>query len=677
VDAPTPVNKNPGTAASGRTVGGRYTLGATVGSGGMGTVWRAHDELLRRDVAVKEVLLPPGLPARERELLCERTLREARAAAALNHPAVVRVYDVVQDGERPWIVMELLEARSISEVLRDDGPMPVRKVAEMGLAVLGALEAAHRVGVLHRDVKPGNVLLGADGRTTLTDFGVARSANESPLTSTGLLLGSPQYIAPERARGQSFGPASDLWSLGATLYTAVEGRAPFDRGDPLPTMTAVVCEPPDPVSFAGPLAPILDALLAKNPDERWDAARTRSALKTVLAGGSIAPTSPAPGAADQAPRQQRRRPDQRGLPGRFGAGSTPRPASRALESTGAMEGTAAWDAVGDSGPSRPVSPPPPVSPAPPPPSAAPTNIRPVGRNYGRPTTYDPHPARPAASEGQPDATSLLPGSPAAAPQSPGAPTQVYRPPVSPAAPGVHPVSGGPGTPRRAAYLNSPEAMRASAAGETSRVPNPGTLVNTKRRNQLLFALVAAAVVLVMGIGAYAIGSFLSNSDDREQPSTPAQKPADVSLQLVPHQDAQGRFTVDVPAGWEQRVGGTYVDYVGSNDTKVRLLVEKKRTSEIALDGAESFQGDKERSGDISNFQTVRREKTDQQLGGQETWEWEWTYVDTKSGQARRVLWRNTVVNGRSYNVYISAPDEGFDKNRRLLDAMTKTFRLTA
>ena len=288
VDAPTPVDgTSAANAPDGRTVGRRYTLRSSVGSGGMGTVWRAFDELLRREVAVKEVLLPAGIPAPERAVLCERTLREARAAAALNHPAVIRVYDVVNDGDRPWIVMELLDAASLADTLRDEGPLPYDRVAEIGLAVLGALEAAHRVGVLHRDVKPGNVLLGSDSRVTLTDFGVARSPNESPLTSTGLLLGSPQYIAPERARGRPFGPPSDLFSLGATLYTAVEGRPPFDRGDPLPTMTAVVVEPPDQMAFAGPLAPVLLGLLEKDPEQRWDAIKTRNALRTVLSGGRI------------------------------------------------------------------------------------------------------------------------------------------------------------------------------------------------------------------------------------------------------------------------------------------------------------------------------------------------------------------------------------------------------
>ncbi|NUS72075.1 MAG: protein kinase [Corynebacteriales bacterium] len=249
----------------------------------MGTVWRAFDQLLQREVAVKEVLIHDGLPDREREMLCERTFREARAAAQLDHSSVIRVYDVVQDSDRPWIIMEVLDSRSLAEIIADDGILPPLRVAEIGLSVLSALQAAHKLDILHRDVKPGNVLICPNGRVVLTDFGVARSPNESRLTSTGLLLGSPQYIAPERARGRPFGAPSDLFSLGATLYAALEGKPPFDRGEPIPTMTAVVCEPPDPMPNAGPLEDVILGLLEKNADERWDAERTKSAMRAVIA----------------------------------------------------------------------------------------------------------------------------------------------------------------------------------------------------------------------------------------------------------------------------------------------------------------------------------------------------------------------------------------------------------
>ncbi len=270
------------TSIPGRIIGERYALLGAVGAGGMGTVWRAHDKLLRRDVAVKEVLLPPGVPRAERQMLCERTLREARAAASLNNPAVVRIYDVVEEDDRPWIVMELVAARSLAEIINDTGPLQPHLVADVGMQVLGALEAAHAAGILHRDVKPGNILLSDDGRATLTDFGVARASGDSALTSTGLLLGSPAYIPPERARGRPAVPASDLWSLGATLYAAVEGRPPYDKGDPLHTLTAIVSDPPPPFTLAGPLRPVLTGLLDKEPEHRWDVRRARDGFRDAM-----------------------------------------------------------------------------------------------------------------------------------------------------------------------------------------------------------------------------------------------------------------------------------------------------------------------------------------------------------------------------------------------------------
>src|SRR5207248_4683065 len=178
----------------------RYRLLRSLGEGGMGRVWLARDEILHRDVAVKEVVPPPGLTPAEREEMGRRTLREARAAARLTHPNVVRVYDVVTSDRHPWIVMEYVPSRSLHQVIAEDGPLPPRRVAEIGLGVLGALRAAHAAGVTHRDVKPGNVLLTDDGRVVLTDFGLAAMGGEANVTRPGLILGSPAYIAPERAR---------------------------------------------------------------------------------------------------------------------------------------------------------------------------------------------------------------------------------------------------------------------------------------------------------------------------------------------------------------------------------------------------------------------------------------------------------------------------------------------
>src|SRR5262249_10497133 len=255
-----------------------------VGHGGMGAVWRAADTLLRRDVAVKEGILPPTMPRGEKDALCERTLREARAAAALSHPSGVQGYDRAADGGRPWVWVELGEARSLADMVIDDGPLSGRAVAKIGIAMLGALEVAHAAGVLHRDVKPANVLITADGRCVLTDFGVARLPTESKLTTPGMVLGSPHFISPERAVGVSFGPPSDLFSLGVTLYTAVEGGPPFDRGDPFETMRAVVEENPRPAKLAGPLEPVLMGLLEKEPSDRWSVDQARAVLRELLSG---------------------------------------------------------------------------------------------------------------------------------------------------------------------------------------------------------------------------------------------------------------------------------------------------------------------------------------------------------------------------------------------------------
>ena len=262
-------------------MGGRYRLLSALGAGGMGTVWRAEDVVLGREVAVKEVTFPHGLSDEDCEVLRERTRREARAAARLDHPSAVTVYDVVEEGGSPYLVMELVEARTLSQVVRADGPLTPQRTAQVGLALLGALETAHAQGILHRDVKPGNVLMTDAGRVVLTDFGIASSPGDASITSTGLLLGSPAYIAPERARGLAPGPASDLWSLGATLFTAVEGRPPYDGGEPLATVTAVVTGQHEPYVAAGALVPVLEGLLERDPERRTTVAQARVLLRPV------------------------------------------------------------------------------------------------------------------------------------------------------------------------------------------------------------------------------------------------------------------------------------------------------------------------------------------------------------------------------------------------------------
>ncbi|MFD4537367.1 protein kinase [Kitasatospora sp. NPDC058397] len=269
--------------STGRLLAGRYRLNGVLGRGGMGTVWRAEDEMLGRTVAVKELRMNASVEEEEKHRLIVRTLREAKATARIRHNSAVTVFDVVDEDDRPWIVMELVESRSLADVIREDGPLAPARAAEIALDVLGVLSAAHALGILHRDVKPSNVLIGDDGRVVLTDFGIASVEGDASVTSTGMLVGAPSYISPERARGQKPGPPADLWSLGGTLYAMVEGRPPYDRGSALATLTAVMTEELTAPVNAGALQPVIEGLLAKDPAERLDASQTRSMLKRVVA----------------------------------------------------------------------------------------------------------------------------------------------------------------------------------------------------------------------------------------------------------------------------------------------------------------------------------------------------------------------------------------------------------
>ncbi|MBB4704766.1 serine/threonine-protein kinase [Sphaerisporangium siamense] len=275
------------TSETQRRIAGRYRLLEEIGRGGMGVVWRAHDELLDRTVAVKEVL-HHATSEQDRAAFNLRTVREARAAGRLDHPSVIVVHDVIEEDGRPWIVMQLVRSRSLGQVLREEGALSPRRVAEIGAQVLDALRAAHAAGVLHRDVKPENVLITEAGRVVLTDFGIATMPQETALTTTGSLSGTPAFLPPERLQGLPAIPESDLWSLGATLYAAVEGRPPFDRGAPVPTMAAVLNDEPDPPRRAGPLVPVLEGLLRKDPALRAPAAWAAEVLGRVAAGDPAA-----------------------------------------------------------------------------------------------------------------------------------------------------------------------------------------------------------------------------------------------------------------------------------------------------------------------------------------------------------------------------------------------------
>ncbi|MFI6805624.1 protein kinase [Streptomyces luteogriseus] len=297
----------------GRLLAGRYRVTAALGRGGMGVVWKAVDEVLGREVAVKELRTYTDAAGPELAALQVRMQREARAAARVRHPGVIAVHDIAQVDGRPLIVMELVDGPSLDDVLRERGTLDPDEAAGIGAKVMDALAAAHRAGVLHRDVKPGNILLDRSGRVVLTDFGIATmddpgDGSATHLTRSGELVGSLDYLAPERAQGADPGPASDIWALGATLYAAVEGSSPFRRTSTFSTLTAIVSEPLPEPRRAGPLGPVLQRLMDKRPESRPEADQARALLQAVAdTGGTDTPTSTLRGPAATPPRAETER----------------------------------------------------------------------------------------------------------------------------------------------------------------------------------------------------------------------------------------------------------------------------------------------------------------------------------------------------------------------------------
>ncbi|MCG5216183.1 serine/threonine-protein kinase [Streptosporangium sp. KLBMP 9127] len=291
-----------------RRLAGRYRLLNPLGEGALGTVWLAADDVLGRDVAVKEVRLPPGLEESRRREICEAAVREANVAARLKHPSIVTVHDVLIEDGSPWLVMELLSGTSLAETVRQQGPLPPHQVARAGMHLLSALTVAHAAGVVHRDVKPSNVFLTRTGRAVLTDFGMAAIEGEPSANRTMHLVGAPAFIAPERLRGEPDGPAGDLWSLGATLYFGVEGVAPHHSESPIRVLTMVLTEPPRLPERAGPLGPILMRLLGSEPADRPPAAVTADILRGIAGVRRQPPdTPPTPAVRQAAPPAPRRR----------------------------------------------------------------------------------------------------------------------------------------------------------------------------------------------------------------------------------------------------------------------------------------------------------------------------------------------------------------------------------
>ncbi len=273
-------------------IGGRYRLGRQLASGGMGTVWQAWDERLHRSVAVKKLHVQPGLTEMEREVAVKRVMREARLTARLHHPSAVQVFDIVDEGDSPCLIMQYVPSRSLQEIVRENGPLPPDEVARIGMQVAAALAAAHRAGIVHRDVKPGNVLIAEDGTAKITDFGISRALDDITLTSTGMVTGTPAFMAPEVARGASSDFASDVYSLGATLYMAVEGNPPFGTDqNPMAVLHRVASGESDPPTRSGPLTPMLNTMMSPDAARRPSMVDVANTLPSLHAVTHDPPTS--------------------------------------------------------------------------------------------------------------------------------------------------------------------------------------------------------------------------------------------------------------------------------------------------------------------------------------------------------------------------------------------------
>ena len=510
-------------SAEPRMVAGRYRLDERIGSGGMGVVWRAHDELLHRTVAVKQLVLGPGLSREAADEGRARAMREGRIAARLQHPHAINVFDVAlgpdleggQDAQ-PWLVMEYLPSRSLADVLAE-GPLPAREVARIGRQVADALAAAHREGIVHRDVKPGNVLIGANGTVKITDFGIARATWDETVTRTGVLTGTPAYFAPEVARGEAPDPASDVFSLGSTLYAAVEGVPPFGHDEnTLALLRSIADGDVRPPLHPGPLSKLLMQMLRYDPEQRPVMAVTRDLLGRLAAKESLTPTTSAlPAATDTSPD-------------RAAPTAVPPPAVRADPAGGVGKG-------GGSGP-PPITPPADV--IGPPDHAAPV-AAPIPAAVVAPAPAGPEPDAPedapaavapedAAAESSNDegSSALASAQPAVGPAAvgPAAAPMAAEPAAAPM-PAARieedkPATYEPATFEPAADEPAPAHMPATRVQEDDAAARPRT--ERPRWWERRRALAGMTVLLLIAIAAAILALNLGRADD---PSTTAQTPS--------------------------------------------------------------------------------------------------------------------------------------------------------
>jgi hypothetical protein len=566
-----------------RIVADRYALKAPLGRGGMGVVWHAHDTVLGREVAIKEVVLPPTMPDEERRAAHARVLREARAAARLNHPGAVTLYDVVQDQGHPFIVMELVPASTLADLVRTSGPLPPWRVAELGGQLAATLEAAHRVGIVHRDVKPGNVMVAEDGGVKLADFGVASLQGDPQLTATGLVIGSPAYMAPEQAAGEPSGPPADFWALGATMFFAVEGVPPFDKGASIATLGAVVNEDPQPMRRAGPIAPVVGALLAKDPAARPPGPQVRAELQRLAAATSVTKELPAHPEAPPASTTAQ-------LPTVPPAATPPAAVPPATPPVTPPAAAAAPPAAPEPAAETTAPPPPepaatPEATAPPPEAAEPEAAEATGASAAEPAEATAPPPEPAAApepaeaagpalEPVPEAAGEPTGPPMAARTAEAAdpaaaagptprepvddtdPAEDAEPPAAGPAAGAEPVAAAPGFGVR--LPAAPPRPASGAAGVARPVP-PASSPGRPGGGRLLgYLALVALVVLASMLIAWAASTLGSDGGGGAAPGTTTRDGATATTRAPATPAAAGQL----PAGWTSFANRRGNDVVG-------------------------------------------------------------------------------------------------------------------
>ncbi|MGW1166630.1 serine/threonine-protein kinase [Streptomyces sp. NPDC002550] len=672
-----------------RLLAGRYRLGDVLGRGGMGTVWRAEDETLGRTVAVKELRFPSNIDEEEKRRLITRTLREAKAIARIRNNSAVTVFDVVDEDDRPWIVMELVEGKSLAEAIREDGLLEPKRAAEVGLAILDVLRSAHREGILHRDVKPSNVLIAEDGRVVLTDFGIAQVEGDPSITSTGMLVGAPSYISPERARGHKPGPAADLWSLGGLLYAAVEGVPPYDKGSAIATLTAVMTEPLEEPKNAGPLRDVIYGLLTKDPAKRLDDAGARAMLNAVIHAPEpepmdatrVVPLPPQPGSSEG------RRGEEAGekLRGalrsvRKAAGAATAAASARTKSgddtpaPGAGEATKAGGAT--AGGARP---------------AAQGGTRPASSGGARPTsssggarpTSASGGSRPAASGGGGGSAGRQTGPAAGAPGAAGGPNSSANKPSSgwPVMPPPdldlppRPVPRAPLTdvvPKRTlviiavvvvlAVIGTVLAIALSGDGKDGKSSGAKAAASASastKQDKGDKSTGGGASPSSGGTGS-ASGNAVDASASTSGPAGSSGKSgakAGGSAPVVTTRKGGQGYSIGLPKGWSYQSTDSGGDrYTGPDGQKLLIGWTDSPKSDPVADW-----NNQERGMVRSQYQRIRIEKVDYR--GWNTADWEFTYVD--GGTEYRTIDRGFVVNGHlGYGLMYTAKAANWDSELR-------------